>query len=1505
MSTRHCWKHSDRRLCLWGMFLYIVSAIGSASAADEGSVSTRTGIPSSGLGLSDLPSFLQTGASPNFVLSFDDAPSLRKGFLPDFERSSGNAAIPQLVSPNVNRLYYDPKIVYPPALGVLGGSMGHADVQDVDQDVFGVFSDIECQNRDLTTKFVPIWGETNICEDPDFDRSVDENLWVFYLADPGYVHSERILGDDADPDADSALVTQTQALVDAVKDYDADIAPETVTGLQWYRFCSESGADLCKPYYYVLDPDATYIERDDLGRPAERDCPDLADVNESTDFACFKRIAVGSPDDRAYATGQEGGTGIYDSLRDPAVPSDAELTEFPDLAYRNFANWYTYYRTRLQSLKTATSRVLPGLGDEVRVSYQAANTTATLPLLKERFSELDAEARRGFYEFVTKANADAGASSALLQATILAGEFFKQDLPYVDSVDAAATADFSDNSVGARCRNNFHLLFTDGSSESWPLCRTREFNGEVFSRCQRFYGSNVAFDWLAFNQDGINSPIDTVPDGGAGGVPISWTEYPVFADRDANLGGDGNLGMLSDVAFYYWANDLHDSANEVPPLITAASGDAEADYWNPSNDPATWQHVTMFTVGLGTEGNVNVFGDEETRGTYEEGSETLHVETHGWPGSYDNLDTRGANDADDAGQADDLWHSAINGRGAYFSAIDPTELVNSLRAIVDVVSSAQGLAAAAAGTVGSADLSSELYFFSFLVNLGEYWGNVVAYQLSTGTGGVCPGVSAGLLCPDPIWSAAELLDEKSEDSDQRVIFTSAGGDAFEFSVDSLPTAWSCLDPALPNADRPTSLEGEFSLEQIDALCIEYNEEGTDGYNQAWVVPRIDWVRGDDTFELSSTSGDVSAGAVVMRERRHVLGDIIRSGSVVVGPPELNYPGGEYAEFKTNNADRPTVLYVGANDGMLHAFKVSGAGEEEPGEELFAYIPQRGYERLVATSHTSYGSSLDAPHQALMDGPIVSADVQGSEVAGVAGEWKTIVVAARGYGGQGLFALDVSEPTEIIEGDGSDLLLWEFNDATNVVALQEGEGDDSELRYVEIEDPERDGRYLGYVVGAPEIVKIADDSRWVVLVPNGYNNNDKVQDGVSELKECLSVPDNPDTTEDETDPPQPTGACSIDEFGRAALYVLDALSGEVLGIMNTDVGLGGNNIDPVAEYPLQGEDTAALKPNGLGPVTAIDANGDAIWDVAYAGDLFGNVWRFDLTDISAQPIRVFAASSPEDAEPQPITGKIAVARHPTGNGVLLFFGTGQFLEKDPTGPKQIQTFYSIWDAGPDADGNFSTLLAKDLRTDDMPCVDRTDEDEPELGPGERILLKQCVIEDVDPAEAAESETDVARSTVRTSTKFSLDWDRHIGWYIDLILNGEDATAEGERVVSEAALFSSILFFVSSVPSDDPCAAGGVSYRYFVDAYSGAAFDNPVVDFNNSGAISPTELPNPDADTTKVGVSATKVSGILLNSGIASAGATPYAFDNNSSAGPPTVTPLSDEQTQWLRNWQRLE
>ncbi len=231
------------------------------------------------------------------------------------------------------------------------------------------------------------------------------------------------------------------------------------------------------------------------------------------------------------------------------------------------------------------------------------------------------------------------------------------------------------------------------------------------------------------------------------------------------------------------------------------------------------------------------------------------------------------------------------------------------------------------------------------------------------------------------------------------------------------------------------------------------------------------------------------------------------------------------------------------------------------------------------------------------------------------------------------------------------------------------------------------------------------------------------------------------------------------------------------------------------------ETGASPANGLSPAV-FRSNPDRIIQDGFAGDLQGNLWKFDLTSTNntgqwgvtygsgnnSQPL--FTATGP-NGEVQPITAKPAVGSHPNGGSIVLF-GTGKFIEVDDNqvvANPDVQSVYGVRD-----------------KSDTSAPLDRND------------LVVQNFI----------GQATIAGTPVRATSDVTFTEDDD-GWLLDL----DYPEARGERVITQPVLVDGRVEFVTLTPFDDPCAGGGTSSLFALNAATGGRPSSPIFDVNRDG------------------------------------------------------------------------
>jgi type IV pilus assembly protein PilY1 len=479
---------------------------------------------------------------------------------------------------------------------------------------------------------------------------------------------------------------------------------------------------------------------------------------------------------------------------------------------------------------------------------------------------------------------------------------------------------------------------------------------------------------------------------------------------DGNLKGSSDT--LADVAMYYYKTDLRDAAGW--PAAISKDNVPTTD-----KDKATHQHMVTFTLGLGLDGLMTYRPDYETASTgdfaaIKAGNPSGCSWTPGKPCDWPEPKSS------DPSALDDLWHAAVNGRGVYFSAKDPQSLQTGLATALAAIQITTGAAAASATSTPNIT-PTDNFIYSSTYRTVKWDGEVVAERIDTASGAVAAGV---------VWAASAQLDARvTISSDTRAIYTLDPSD----TTDKLkPFLYANL-----NATEKAHVDNKCALlSQCSSLTPGQQATLNNGSNM------VNWLRGQFKKE----------DGVVFRDREHVLGDVVNAKPAFVGEPNLLYGDAvvpDYASFKTANASRQSVLYIPANDGMLHAFNA------DTGNEMWAYVPRIVMPDLYKLASTTY----DKFHRFYVDGSPTTMDVFFAST----NTWKTVLVGGLNAGGRGYYALDITDPNNP-KG------LWEVcADPTSV--LQCTDKDDN----------------IGFTYGPPIITKDAKDDKWVVIVTSGYNN----------------------------------------------------------------------------------------------------------------------------------------------------------------------------------------------------------------------------------------------------------------------------------------------------------------------------------------------------------------------------------------------------------------------------------
>lgn len=1073
----------------------------------------------------------------------------------------------QMRSPDLNTIYYNPELRYDPWIKVDGTRMPAAPA--------------------AAAPYIPLLPTLTRSD----GRSPTANLSTATVAVPANATvSGLATGKDT-----SATLSKT---VNWCGKYTASSNSPT---------CTTTAETYYPMIYYRLRKNASGYYED----PTQITSYSFVDINAMK--AGYKKKTTGAADWQKTASDTSTGTETLTSF--PKYPARTDCTSSPTSCSQaeerqNYANWFTYYRSRMLLAQGAIPEAFKDIGDTLRLGWgRIHKSTATnvdgvatkivdsgvrdFSAVTTTFSTSSTRAK--FINWLRNhpGNTDTDPATdfttqggtPLIEAVTGVGEYYKRTDnggPWSDNPATGSSA------AHKTCRRSYNMLVTDG----------------YYSNSSPGVG----------NVDATNGVKITTP-----------TEYqylPVAPYKDSNS------NSLADVAMKYWVEDLRPGLdNKVVPT---------------TSDPAYWQHMTNYMIGLGVNGILN--RDTDWAG--------LKAGTTSWPATTD------------AGRIDDLWHAAVNSRGEYYSVKNPKELTEGIKAALGSTLERE-LREAGVATASTVLQDGNRKYVPFY-KTGVWSGDVQAFLLdASGQAGAQQ------------WSAEAKLPVPAS----RNIVT--------WSTDTTPASAVTFTWADMGSSNQSALS---ALTTIPAT--------TKGHV-------VSFLRGD-----RSNEGD----GLPFRQRRNVLGDFINSNPVLVKDAiNMGYgalpstQGGadtRYASFLTAKKARVATIFVGSNGGMLHAFKDTlGATPADDGKEVFAYVPKAVVANLSKLADKAYGTDA-LYHQFFVDGPLMEADAFVNAPGASTPSWRNYVLGSLGAGGRAVFALDVTDTSNL----GKSTVRWEISSTT----------------YAD----------LGYVT-APIEVGVLPNGEWVALFGNG----------------------------------------NFSTAGKATLFVVNLQTGAA-----------------------QTLDVDATGSNGLGGVGVV-RNGSGQITTLFAGDLKGNVWKFDYSGSASSRFVVsggaaFFTAAHTDAAPQPITQAPILFDHSKG-GKIVVFGTGVLATETDANSTKVQAIYGVWDKTGDT-------VAR---------------------PMSRSLLATRSISAVSGAGG---------SVYYSLTGGTVDWDGgQRGWVLNLdVSSGLRVIYPSQRVSSKIALVS-VIKPASTVVACESAEGSGINLLIPVE--QGVNPTYPLFDVDGSGGI----------------------------------------------------------------------
>jgi type IV pilus assembly protein PilY1 len=711
---------------------------------------------------------------------------------------------------------------------------------------------------------------------------------------------------------------------------------------------------------------------------------------------------------------------------------------------------------------------------------------------------------------------------------------------------------------------------------------------------------------------------------------------------------------MADVAMKYWITDLRpDLDNKVRVIPSTVVNGVTTTVGNES----FWQNMTFYGVALGVNGTLpqntaTLFNLTQT------GTGSIN-----WPTVTRNTETA----------IDDMWHATINARGSLLSAKNADELSDAVEGMLaeinKQISSQSGVA------VSTANLIIGTRKYTPRYQTGSWTGNVVARDLDPNNG-------------NEVSTAWQVVGSSS-----------TGTTTVTYS--GIPAA---------AARNVVAWTGSSAEQFTNTSSI------TNSMTAPVSADLINYLRGDK-------SNEGKAGLGLFRPREVLLGDIVNSAPAFVkGGVDLKYDTlptvpttgtNSYRSFYNSKKARAEgAVFVGANDGMLHAFR------ESTGAEVFAFIPRAVLPNIHLLANKNYS------HRYFVDGPNVETDVY------TGSEWKNLLLGTTGAGAKAVYALNVTSPVNMT----ASAVLWEINSG-------------SDANFSE----------LGYVLSDVQAGK-TPSGEWVAIFGNGYDSTS----------------------------------------GLARLYVVNLQTGAY--IKHFDVG--------------------ASSGNGLGAVRVVrNANQEIIG--AYAGDLNGKMWKFDLSLSSSSSWAVGNNGTAiyDAGTSKPITAAPAVIPNTTGSGGggnLIAFATGKLFETSDLDSTTGQSVYGVLDNIP-----FGSPTSAITPVSTSNLVQQTIS---------TTTTTNRTVTNSDLTTSTQSVTfyQVSKNTVTFSTTTK-------GWYIDL-------SETGQRTVYPLDMLSNRYIGVdtispNNVTTNNACTQGaqGKGWLYFIDGLTGGGPNEAILDTNGDGAI----------------------------------------------------------------------
>lgn len=887
------------------------------------------------------PLIIQRSLPPNVVLMLDDSGSMAWDVMPDWGYLSSTAA-DALVNADVNGVYYNPSTTYslpPKADGTLypKPAFDNAPVNGFKSNSAKV---------DLSS----------------YDGSSDSSRNGYSSSSIKYSVQAVSLSNPVDCEASGNGTSSSY------------------TGYCYYKNYTNQPYDFIKNgYYYFSRCSAPSVF---TGSQSSGKCSSVYGF-----FTYTTRSSSGVY--TRYYVGKSAGDCAAAGYSTSVCSEDAKVKQ-------NVANWFSYYHTRILMAKSGLMNSFSTLDDTFRVGFGSINgnnndglPSATASFNSKTIAQVApfgsayGNQKSSFWSWLNDITANDGTP---LPSTLDAvGQYYQTDQPWKgmesdpDYTTAAASKQLA-------CRQSYTILTTDGFWNGSLPPSIGDYDGTAGTTVTGPNSQSYTYAPAAPYSDGILSTSTdtktptcsknyslTAPDADHSTyycyrsskysemTPTCSSGYTLSADQGTcsktTTTGTSWSNTLADYAMKYWNTDLRsDMDNEVPTN---------------AEDPAFWQHMSTFTLGLGFS---PLYADQKTAIPMDQvfawanGDANKAITNFSWPKPS----------ADSLNNIADLAHAAVNGHGGFYSANSPDAFANGLK-------EALKRAAERVGTGASLAANSTQLQTGTVAYQANYWtakwkGDLKALAVDSTTGAIATSAS---------WNASTAMPTSASRNIKTYNPTAAAGSQFvDFKVSgsTLPSLSTAQHTALSSVAGTATKEADL----------------------------INYLRGDSSKEQANKGS--------YRNRDIAIGDIVNSQPVYAGAPNPNqfyteaFTGSStFSQFASDKASRAGTVYVASNDGMLHGFDAT------TGAENFAYLPGAVITAGVsALASVDYGGTVD--HGFFDDGELTISDAYiGSPVG-----WKTVLVGTTGRGvAKTVYALDITDPASV-------KFLWERSGGDGII-----------------------------------------------------------------------------------------------------------------------------------------------------------------------------------------------------------------------------------------------------------------------------------------------------------------------------------------------------------------------------------------------------------------------------------------------------------------------------------------